>query len=136
MSRKQITQETHMTVVYRLCIFVIVYKRVVTASVPMPKPINFSNISRTSSLSIQRQGKLDFHIAEFCFMIPCSCRSKNLTCEESTDVFYHLLTFHLEGLHFRFTSVSTRLRLADCDLQQQRHLHEFSHFPKFIKRLS
>jgi len=32
---------------------------------------------------------------------------KNLTGEESTDVFYHLLTFHLDWLHFRFTSVST-----------------------------
>jgi len=48
------------------------------------------------------------------------------------------LTFHLDGFHIRFTSVSTsvastRLILADCDLQQQQRLVVYSQNSSGIK---
>jgi len=40
------------------------------------------------------------------------CMSKNLTYEESTHVFYHLLTFHLDWLDFWFTFISVSTSVA------------------------
>jgi len=72
------------------------------------------------------------------------CRSKNLTCDEYTDVFYLLLTFNLDWLHFWFTSKSlqvlhlldTQLRLTACGFNDNNFYPIYPHWLKCLFTVS